>query len=345
MNEADVPQTAIIERVRARAALAGNPSDGFGGAVFAVPVPAFTTTATLNPTNHGYELVDDHTGTTRFERWLDIEREVASLDTTSPHCLMLGAIAAVAGRRGTVQPLRLAVNTTIPMSVGLAGSSAIVIASIRALLRAAGDSMDSDVLALTALAVETDRLGITAGLQDRVVQVHDRPMLMRFDPKSALAGPGAFAPVRAGSDFRLIVAVRPTVSESSEVVHGDLRARFLAGDTAVTVRMPMLAQHAVEAAEAYGSGDAGRLGAAMDATFDIRASMIDLAPDHVEIVEMARAQGAHANYTGSGGAIVALCPTSSIESATRQSLKSLGCTVVSVGASTPAVDVDDATVG
>jgi len=78
----------------------------------------------------------------------------------------------------------------------------------------------------------------------------------------------------------------------------------------------------------------------MDATFDTRASIIDLVPDHVEMVEEARAQGAHANYTGSGGAIVALCPTSSIEAATRQSLKHLGCTVVSVRATGPGAHVD-----
>lgn len=340
MNEADLPGTAIIETVRSRAALAGNPSDGFGGAVFAVPVSAFATTVILSQAEHGYELTDDHTGTTRFERWTDVEAEVASLDTTSPHCLALGAIAAVASRGSTVAPMRLTVKTTIPMSVGLAGSSAIVIASIRALLRATNDSLDSDLLAATALAVETDLLGIPAGLQDRVVQVHDRPMLMQFDPTSTPGSLGSFTPVRAGRDFQLLVAVRPSAAEASEVVHGNLRARFLAGDSAVASGMPVLARYAVDAAEAYVAGDVGQLGAAMDATFDIRASIIDLLPDHVEMIEEARAQGAHANYTGSGGTIAALCPTGSIEAATRQALESLGCTVESVRAAGPGAHVD-----
>jgi glucuronokinase len=70
----------------------------------------------------------------------------------------------------------------------------------------------------------------------------------------------------------------------------------------------------------------------MDATYDLRASMIDLAPGHVEMIEAARSAGASANYTGSGGAIVVLSSSDKIESAARQSLKSLGCEIVSVDA-------------
>ncbi len=80
----------------------------------------------------------------------------------------------------------------------------------------------------------------------------------------------------------------------------------------------------------------------MDSTFDIRSSLLDLSASHVEMIEAARSQGAHANYTGSGGAIVALCPSSPVESATRQSLKSLGCTVVPVGPIAPASGDDGA---
>ncbi len=322
--------TSIVEHVSARAALAGNPSDGYHGAVFAVPVDAHRAVAQLDPLEAGYEFVDALSGVTRFERWSDLERAFIALRARDRHCLQLGATASAAGRSGTLRPFRLRIDTTIPISVGLAGSSAIVIASLRSLLRWSGDAMDADELAVAALAVETQRLRIAAGLQDRVVQVHARPMLMRFDSDSTRAAPGAFVPVTPGRAFRLIVAAHPGRPESSAVVHGDLRARFETGDTVVRAAMPLLAQHAEEAAEAFRSGDVGRLGAAMDATFDVRASIIDLAGSHVAMVDDARAEGAHVNYTGSGGAIVALCPTSAIEDATRQSLKRLGCSIVSV---------------
>ena len=65
-------------------------------------------------------------------------------------------------------------STTIPRSVGLAGSSAIVIAA----LRAAGVDLEPPEVAELALAIERDDLGIAAGLQDRAVQAFDQPVLV-----------------------------------------------------------------------------------------------------------------------------------------------------------------------
>jgi len=328
----------IVELVSARAALAGNPSDGYRGAVFAIPVAAYSATAHIEQVEQGYEFVDAHSGVGRFDRWADVEGAARTSTATAPHCLMLGAAATAARRCGALRPFRLRVATTIPMSVGLAGSSAIVIASIRALLRWAGDSMGSGDLAVAALAVETDRLGIVAGLQDRVVQVHDRPMLMQFDRTATLSGPGRFTPVDhrvQGHPYRFLVATHAGESEPSQVVHGDLRARYEAGDDVVTSVMPTLAQHAIDAAAAFESGDIARLGAAMDATFDARIAMIDLVAGHLEMIATARSHGAHANYTGSGGSIVVLCPDDHIEEAAHQSLNRLGCTVTSIDGSSP----------
>lgn len=331
----DEPTLSIIATVPARAALAGNPSDGYGGAVFAVPVPAYGATVRLDPIDRGYELVDAQSGLTRHERWADVEDAMSSATASSPHCLLLAALAEVAGRNGTLAPFRLAVDTTIPMSVGLAGSSAIVIASLRVLMGAADDAMDTDELAVAALTVETRRLRIAAGLQDRVVQAYAEPMLMQFDSESARTRPGIFTPMRPAGDLRLFVASRATTSEPSHIVHGDLRARFDSRDQTVIDAMPILAGRAVDAAVAFTAGNVVRLGAAMDATFDVRASILDLAPGHVEMIDVARTAGAHANFTGSGGSVVVLASSASVEAAARQSLNKLGCTIVSIEITSP----------
>ena len=100
--------------------------------------------------------------------------------------------------------------------------------------------------------------------------------------------------------------------------------------------MRQLLTHAIAAGNAFTAGDAELLGQSMNATHDLRASMIDLVPDHLEMVEAARSAGASANYTGSGGAIVVLSSSGEVDSAARQSLKRLGCEVVSVrGAANP----------
>ena len=76
--------------------------------------------------------------------------------------------------------VRIRYRTTIPREVGLAGSSAIVIATLRALAGLAGPPIDPELLPALALSVETDELGIAAGLQDRVVQTYGGLVFMDF---------------------------------------------------------------------------------------------------------------------------------------------------------------------
>lgn len=84
---------------------------------------------------------------------------------------------------------RLSYDTTVPVQVGMAGSSAIITATFKALMRfyrvtAADLGVCKPVLPAHILAVEKEELGIAAGLQDRVAQVYQglgpaRPMLPR----------------------------------------------------------------------------------------------------------------------------------------------------------------------
>ena len=82
-------------------------------------------------------------------------------------------------------------GTNIPRSVGLAGSSAIVIAVLRALCASHAIALAPDALARLALEVETEELGIAAGLQDRIAQVYGGVTFMdfgsphRFEPLAA----------------------------------------------------------------------------------------------------------------------------------------------------------------
>jgi glucuronokinase len=75
-------------------------------------------------------------------------------------------------------------NTSIPRQVGLAGSSALVTALIKALVQYY--DIPESVLPLhlqanMALSAERDELGISAGYQDRVVQIYGGVISMNFD--------------------------------------------------------------------------------------------------------------------------------------------------------------------
>ena len=71
-------------------------------------------------------------------------------------------------------------QSNIPRQVGLAGSSAIIVATLRCLMEFYGVEIPRRVQPSLVLSVETEELGIAAGLQDRVIQVYEGLVYMDF---------------------------------------------------------------------------------------------------------------------------------------------------------------------
>jgi glucuronokinase len=282
---------------RARAALAGNPSDGYGGAVLAVTLPQWCARAEALPAPElGVEpasaLVE--AAVRRFAREFE-----------SPHT-------------------NVRWSTTIPQRVGLGSSSALVIAVIAALSELHKVELGPDELAHLALAVEVEDLGIVAGLQDRVVQAYGGLLLMDFGPE---AGTGAYERLDLELLPPLLIAWREDAAAGSGGVHGSLRERHRRGDRHLREAMVALGAAARDARDALVTGEPERFGRCVDRTFDLRREMLELDPRCVEMVEVARAAGASANYTGSGGAIVAVCWDDRHLEAVADALRKAGCEV------------------
>jgi glucuronokinase len=91
--------------------------------------------------------------------------------------------------------------------------------------------------------------------------------------------------------------------------------------------MQRLADHARAAARALRGGDHAAFAAALDASFDERAALLDLDPRHEAMVHAARDTGASANYAGSGGAIVGTLPADGLEPVA-SALRTLDCEVI-----------------
>jgi glucuronokinase len=192
---------------------------------------------------------------------------------------------------------------------------------MRALLGLAGTNVADDDLAQIALEAETIELGIQAGLQDRIVQARGGLVSMDFatgdheDLDAALLPP-------------MYLAWCTDASEHSGVVHDDLRGRFDRGDSAVIGAMQRLAGHAAQAHAGVMAADASMLGAAIDASFDERAAILELDPRHVAMVSAARAVGASANYAGSGGAIIGTLPHPEAFADLEDALGAVGATAI-----------------
>ncbi len=291
----------------ARAALAGNPSDGYRGAVLAVAIDQLRAEAVAGPAQAA-------------------ARPPAAV--TPPSALVSATVARL--ERDLLPrrpPSAISWSTSIPRGVGLAGSSAIVIATIRALCALHSMSLRPHELAALALAVETEELGIAAGPQDRVAQAYGGVTFMDF---AAEAGEGAYESLDPLLLPPLLVCWRRDAGKESGPLHAGLRQRFERGEATVREALADAAGAAWDARAALLAGEHSRFCRCVDATFDARRRMMPLDPRHVEMVEVARGAGAAANYTGSGGAIVAVCGDTEHRAAVAARLRSAGCTVVAL---------------
>lgn len=287
----------------ARAALAGNPSDGFGGRTLALALPAFKARVAVEPGGS-----------------FDCER---ALDGGGPAALMAAAVLQLAGAgRIATTGFGLRCSSEIPPEVGLAGSSAIVVATLRALAEAFAVTLTPDEVARIALRAEVEGLGIAAGPQDRVVQAHGGLVSMDFG-----GGGDAWSVERLDPALLppLFVAWDHGSAAHSGDYHGELRRRHGDGDPEVARGLERLAQLAAHAREALLAGDVEEFARCVDGSFDARAAMGSLEPAHVRMVEIARELGASANYAGSGGAVVGTLPRGPAAQELQAAYERAGC--------------------
>jgi glucuronokinase len=196
-------------------------------------------------------------------------------------------------------------SSDIPYRLGLAGSSAIIIACFRALMKFYQVEIPPHFLANLVLSVETEELGIGAGLQDRVAQAYEVPVFMDFNRRIMESRKyGIYEPVERKYLQNLYIAYQNDLSEGSEVVHNDFRERYNFGVKEVVEAIDGWAEITVQGKKALETGDRDRLNQLINQNFDLRRSVMNISSKNIEMVELARSAGASAKFTGSGGAII-----------------------------------------
>lgn len=304
-------QRDVRSRVPSRAGILGNPSDGYGGACLAVPIRSFAAEVTCRPAAE-LRFVPGPRDRRRFGSIATLAREVDRFGYYGGTRLLAASVKRFhdhCRERGWVEPLRggceLEYRTDIPLLVGLAGSSAIVVGALTSLFRHFDLELEPERLATLALEVETEELGISAGLMDRVIQVFDRPMFMELNRELVRRrGYGEYRRVDVSSLPPLFLAYRPEAAEGSEVTHDDLRRRFRDGEPEVLETMDELAGLARRGRALLEEGRGTEIGPLMDDNFDLRARICPIGRLNRELVETGRRLGAHVKFAGSGGAVV-----------------------------------------
>lgn len=294
----------------ARAGLMGNPSDGYYGKTISFIIRDFCAKVSLYESPE-LEIVPSFQDQSKYGSLDELTQDVASNGYYGGIRLMKAAIHRF-HRYCQAQHIKIEhknfsirYRSNIPRRLGLAGSSALVTATLRCLLEYYDVEIPKPLLPNLILSVETEELGIAAGLQDRVIQVYGGVVFMDFD-KAIMdrQGYGYYEKLDPESLPNLFIAYRADLGEGSETIHNNVRERWLRGDPEVIQAMKDFAGYAQEAYELIKAGRGQEIGPLMDKNFERRRSIFKLDPRNVEMVERARAAGAHAKFAGSGGAIV-----------------------------------------
>jgi len=317
-----------------RAALIGNPSDGYFGKTIAFTFRNFQADVTVFATPE-LEILPARRDQSRFSGLAELAADVRAYGYYGGIRLIKAALkrfhdyCTEAGLELHDRNFSVRYHTSIPPHLGLAGSSAIITACMRALIGFYGISIPRPQLANLILSVETEELGIGAGLQDRVAQVYGGIVHMDFDQAHMeREGYGVYTELNPVVLPNLYIAFNTNFSEGTEVVHNDLRYRWENGDEAVHDAMRGFAAITDRFRDALEAGDRSLMDTIINENFDLRKSIMNLNPGHVAMVETARAAGASAKYTGSGGAIIGTYEDAAGYDRLTKALGELGATVI-----------------
>ncbi len=300
----------ITKRSYPRAALLGNPSDGYYGRTIAFPFDNFFAEVTLWETPE-LEILAAEYDSNVFNSISELAHDVRLYGYYGGIRLLKAAVKKFYdycienGIRLNESNFTIRYKSDIPYKLGLAGSSAIITACMKALMIFFGVEIPKPILANVILSVEMEELGIGAGLQDRVVQSFESPVYMDFNKELMdRQGYGDYRPLSSRLFRNIYIAYRTDLAEGSEVVHNNFRERYHFGDPAVLAAISEWADLTVKGIKALEKGDMAELARLINRNFDIRRSVMNISERNIEMVETARSIGASAKFTGSGGAII-----------------------------------------
>lgn len=327
----------IRKTVYARAGLVGNPSDGYFGKTIAASVKNFAAEVLLYETpelriepnrrdHSAFKSLADLVEDVRFSGYYGGVRLIKAAIKKFYDYVRKHEIPIEEERNFTVR-----YDSSIPLRVGLAGSSAIITATMNCLMEFYEVEIPQPVVPTLVMRVETEELRIAAGLQDRVIQTYGGCVYMDFSrDHQEEFGYGRYEPIDPATLPPLYVAYRDVLAEGTEVVHNDLRERWERGDSDVRKAMVRFARLTDEFYAALQERDVDRMSELMNANFDLRASICKISQANWDLINAGRNAEASAAFCGSGGAIVGIYRDQAMYDNLRQNMKEIGARIVKV---------------
>jgi len=254
-----------------RIGLLGNPSDLYGGCGLGFPIWNWRAEVYLDP----------------------------GLSVTEEIPLLQAARVVFSQLHPIQEEFCLRLTSDIPKQAGLAGSSALVMAALRAMGKAHGFQWTWRSLADATLAVEKDHLGIPAGPMDRWIQAQEEFLWMDFSENKT-----EVLPIFTLPSLRVFVSSKP--GKSSRSVHTPIMERWIRGDHQVKEVMNAYRPLVEQGRAALLAGNTHSLAECIDRNFELRASIFPIQEEDQAIIDLCRRHGAAAKQCGSGGAILSI---------------------------------------
>jgi galactokinase/mevalonate kinase-like predicted kinase len=306
----------VVVTAPARVNLIGNPSDLYGGAVLGCAVPC----------RARVEMRDAPR--------LELVTEGATLVISSRTDLCLQgdrfdiARAALAAQPELPQA-RIVYDSEIPFGSGLAGSTALLAALLRALAAWRDEASSPYELAERSRQTERELLGVACGWVDHYLCVFGGlryvDLRAKHGDKAAPGEPFATVEDLAPHVARLPFVLAFTgVSHHSGSVHAPIRARWERGELEVVRAYERVATIAREGKTALLRAEWSRFGALMNENHAIQRSLGGSGDSNERLIAAALgagAQGAKLAGAGGGGTIVSLwthADVAPLESALRE---------------------------
>ncbi len=301
----------IIEsRAFARAGLLGNPSDGYFGKTISIIVRNFGASVSL------YESPELRIEETEVD--LNIFRNIYHLVDSVKLTGYYGGTRLVKAAikkfweyceenhiKITNKNFTIRYRSSTPRQVGLAGSSAIITATMKALMRFYEVEIPKTILPTIILNAESEELGINAGLQDRVIQVYEGCVYMDFEKKHLEKNNfGKYESLNPSLLPKLYLAYKIELGKVSGTVLNNIREKYDKGDRLVHDTLAEIASLAEQGRAAILNKDHETLKTLINRNFDLRCKIMNISPSNMELVTTARECGASAKFSGSGGAII-----------------------------------------
>ncbi len=300
----DSERSQIVCSAPGRAGIIGNPTDMYGGAVLSCSL-GMRAHVTLTPAP---EWVLETKGQ---------ELRITDRDDLRPRGDLFDVVRVVLDyMRLPSLACRVRYESEIPMRSGMSGSTALVVALLRALLAWQGEYPNRYQLAERARYIELNYLKVVCGYQDAYMCTFGGLNYMDFRGKQFYRRAEAelFATIEPLADYvpELPFLLGFTgMRHSSDEVHRPIRERWLEGEAAVVQSYERITEIARMGKKALLAGDWPQLGRLMNQNHAIQRDLGGSGESNERLIAAALeagALGAKLAGAGHGGTIIALWP-------------------------------------